>query len=305
MYTVEYISCKICGRDEPRWLGTRGNREHAGAAPGADRGEHMVTNVVRCHHCGFIYTNPLILNATGPDAGYGEAESYEASAGGDPAALFNAIIDRIETWWGGPPGRLLDVGCGKGEFLEVVRRRGWQVTGIERSTGMAAHAAKALGLEVFCGTLEQARWSEGAFDVVTLNMVLEHIDDPHRLVSQVARLLNDHGLLFVEVPNMDSFMLACARWYFRLKGSDWSPLLSPLHRPFHCYGYARGVLIRLARSHGLWPMATVITDTSLRGFRPEGAHGAAERWARHVLMRIGWVIGRGDILIMGFEKRGK
>ena len=305
-YQVKYISCRVCGKDTPRWLGVRGNKEHAGVDTDVGENvEHLVTNVVRCQYCHFVYTNPLILNegATALEGGYGEAEVYDASSSVNPEILFVQTLKKIEQFRK-PPGVLLDIGCGKGEFLKVARDRGWSVAGVEASRGMAEYATKTLKLDVFCGSLKDSKWPDHSFDVITLNMVLEHVHAPHDLFGDISRLLKPDGILFVEVPNMDSFMLACARFYFRLRKLDWSPLLSPLHPPYHCYGYNKKSLAKLAGQHGFKPKKVMITDTRWRGFRPEGGHLRFEKWVRNATTGFSYFIGRGDVLLMILGRRG-
>src|SRR3989338_8063991 len=125
-YTVTYISCRVCGLDRPKLLGIRGNLEYSGAAS-LEAGEpHMVTNVVQCRNCGFIYTNPLILLAPG-DAPqrYHDAQEYLPYAN-DPSRELKerlATLERLAK----KKVRLLDIGAGKGEFLAIARQRGWEV----------------------------------------------------------------------------------------------------------------------------------------------------------------------------------
>lgn len=304
MYQVEYISCHVCGNDVPRWVGVRGNKEHAGVDSNCQEcSEHYITNVVKCKNCGFVYTNPLILNegATALEGGYGKAEVYDASSSVGAEMLFAKTLEKIEKYRK-PPGALLDIGCGKGEFLKITKDRGWLVSGVEASKGMAEYAAKTLKLDIFCGLLKDANWANHSFDVITLNMVLEHVDDPHELFKEMSRLLKPDGIIFIEVPNMDSFMLACARFYFRLKGLDWSPLLSPLHPPYHCYGYNKKSLTILAKQHGFKVKKIIVTDTRWRGFRSQKEDRYFEKWARNAVTGFSCFIGSGDVLMMILEK---
>jgi len=210
---VKYIHCKVGGSDSPKFLGLRGNLEYSGALPLKQDQEHMVTNVVRCNKCGFVYTNPLIL-LDSQKGGYTNAEGYRPSADNiEPEELFNFTMNLIERY--NTDGKtLLDVGCGKGEFLNVAEKKGWQVYGIEPSRNLANYAIEKYNLGVKSTSLEDAGFPDSFFDVVTLNMVLEHLDEPKSTLIEINRVLKNNGFLFIEAPNMDSLMLKLAALYF-------------------------------------------------------------------------------------------
>lgn len=263
-WRLETVDCPLCGSSRFRKLGVRGNREHFGADPNA--APHVVTDVVRCRDCDFIYTNPMIRGLEHLEAAhYADPSRYEASEGGDAPRMFASRLDLIARLKA--PGRMLDVGCGKGEFLEEARNRGWQVTGVEPSEGLCAHARSTYGLDVRHGTLGETRpAAPGSLDAVTLNHVLEHVERPEALLGAIRPLLKPDGILFVEVPNSDSYLLRAADLYFRAKGLDWSSRLSPLHPPFHRFGFTQASLrFALARA-GFKPAAVQTFSGRDRGY---------------------------------------
>jgi SAM-dependent methyltransferase len=97
-------------------------------------------------------------------------------------------------------GRLLDVGFGAGLILDAARRAGWIVSGTELSSSAVA-AAAARGLDVFHGSLADARFGDAAFDVVTVAEVLEHLIDPLSLLVEIRRVLRPGGLLWGTTPH--------------------------------------------------------------------------------------------------------
>jgi SAM-dependent methyltransferase len=121
------------------------------------------------------------------------------------------------------PGRLLDVGCASGTFLDCAAKAGWDVVGVEPATTLAENAAQLLAGRgrVFCAALHQAPLQPASFDAVTLWDVLEHVPQPLEFFCSCARLLRPGGHLFLNVPDLDS-------WPARLLGSHW-PLLLPEH----------------------------------------------------------------------------
>ena len=96
-------------------------------------------------------------------------------------AAFPAV--RVQAQWGSilvprarPGGRLLDVGCGAGGYLAVMRALGWEVTGVEPDATSRA-VARGEGLRVV-PSIAEAGFEPGSFDVVALNHVIEHLVDP-------------------------------------------------------------------------------------------------------------------------------
>lgn len=123
-----------------------------------------------------------------------------------------------------PPGRLIDVGSGKGRFLAAAHEAGWQVLGVEFASASAAAAHAAYGVEVVSGDF-LAVPLDGQFDVVTMWHVLEHLPDPAAALARAASILRPGGRLVVSVPNIDSVQA-------RLGGDAWFHL-DPSRHLFH------------------------------------------------------------------------
>jgi SAM-dependent methyltransferase len=99
-------------------------------------------------------------------------------------------------------GRILDVGCSAGVFLEEARACGWHAYGVELSDDTAA-VARAKGLNVVTGTLEDAKFPAKFFDVIALWDVLEHVRDPVGTLSLANELLVPGGILALSTPNVE------------------------------------------------------------------------------------------------------
>jgi len=112
-------------------------------------------------------------------------------------------------------GRILDIGCGRGFFLRVMKQAGWSVAGVEHSRDTAREAARISGGEVVAGEPQEWGFAPGSFDVVTMNHVLEHLPDPAGWVRAAARLLKAGGLLLVAVPNLGSLQATAGKegWF--------------------------------------------------------------------------------------------
>jgi 2-polyprenyl-3-methyl-5-hydroxy-6-metoxy-1,4-benzoquinol methylase len=118
-------------------------------------------------------------------------------------------------------GRLLDVGCGNGKFLEFARRAGWQVAGIDPDPEAVATAQKR-GLDVRRGGLELLDAEHETFDGITLSHVIEHVHEPLAVLRACHRLLKRGGWIWLETPNLD------AQGYHRY-GASWRDLDAPRH----------------------------------------------------------------------------
>ena len=119
------------------------------------------------------------------------------------------------------PARLLDVGSGKGQFLDAAARAEWSVLGIEISEAAAAEAKRRYGLTTMVGDWATAE-AMGPFDAITFWHVLEHLPDPVEALRRARPLLVPGGVVVVSVPNL-------ASWQARLFGDAWLHLDIPRH----------------------------------------------------------------------------
>ncbi|MCY3944693.1 MAG: class I SAM-dependent methyltransferase [Anaerolineaceae bacterium] len=118
-------------------------------------------------------------------------------------------------------GRLLDIGCATGFFLDEAQKAGWSVTGLDPSDFAVQYARNHFGLDVLHGTLENVNLPAQSFDLVTMWDVIEHVSDPAGCIRQVRRLLRDDGVLTLATPNVESIpaRLAGRAWVgYKLSG---------------------------------------------------------------------------------------
>ena len=148
-----------------------------------------------------------------------------------------------------PPGRLLDVGSGRGDL--GVTLRDWDATGLEPSPDACAEA-RARGVPTLQGTLTTTA-VDGPFDAVVFQHSLEHVAEPLDDLRSARDLLAPGGLVLVSLPNFGS-------WQARRFGADWFHLDLPRHRS-HFTPYGLSALLRRA---GLEPRR-IATSTSADG----------------------------------------
>jgi 2-polyprenyl-3-methyl-5-hydroxy-6-metoxy-1,4-benzoquinol methylase len=117
--------------------------------------------------------------------------------------------------------RVLDVGCGSGVLLARMQALGWQVEGLEVDPD-GVKAARALGVPVRLGTLEEQKFPDNHFDAVHSAHVIEHVFDPLSLLRECYRILKPGGTLVVLTPNIASLG-------HKIFGSAWLNLDPPRH----------------------------------------------------------------------------
>ena len=103
-----------------------------------------------------------------------------------------------------PGASLLDVGCGRGEMMQQMAARGWDVYGCDIGPGKIAGIAATFGPgRAWCGTFEEIDFPVPSFDAITMWHVIEHFPDPWRALRKAHALLKPGGTLVVGTPNWD------------------------------------------------------------------------------------------------------
>lgn len=131
---------------------------------------------------------------------------------------FRQRLDRI-----GPdlrPGRLLDIGCSCGYFMELAQAAGYAVQGLEFSRAAIAAAADTVRPNIHCARVEELADAGERFDLITAFDIIEHLNDPLALLSQARRLLAPKARLVISTPD-------AGHWLRPIMGSRW-PMLQPM-----------------------------------------------------------------------------
>lgn len=120
-------------------------------------------------------------------------------------------------------GRILDVGCGTGDFLQACEQKGWSIAGIEPNEKARQLASTKTNFNDYQRTVEELIESNpGSFDVITMWHVLEHVPNLADFIDKIKSLLKPNGVLVVAVPNFKS-------WDAKHYNSYWAAYDVPRH----------------------------------------------------------------------------
>jgi 2-polyprenyl-3-methyl-5-hydroxy-6-metoxy-1,4-benzoquinol methylase len=204
--------------------------------------------ILRCSGCGLLYLSPRPeITEIGQYYPFEEYQQEFSQAVEDETSRWRrwnrryslAKLSRfVNTVAAG--GRLLDVGCGTGNFLAYMREQGTrEVCGLDTNWQAVEYAHNRLDLQVFHGTIEDAHYSSASFHVVTMWNVLEHLHNPPQVLQEARRVLRSDGILALSIPNGASLDA-------RLFGPRWIGL----DPPRHLYTFTRQTLQRLLAQTG-------------------------------------------------------
>jgi SAM-dependent methyltransferase len=224
--------CGICGKsDETRCY-----------APNIER-DGGCYDVYFCEHCRIAFTSPFPSSAVLSHQ-YASG-SYRTVDG----TRFNFVLEFLVRYFTAGKARkirkfhrrgdLLDVGCGRGLFLDIMKKDGWSVTGVEFNEETTSYAKTVYQIDVITPQSMMAVPDE-SYDVITLFHVLEHMQDPAAVLQTCRRLLKKHGLLVIAVPNLSSLQAGLGK-------SNWFHL----DVPYHLYHFTLSGIRRLLLNNSM------------------------------------------------------
>jgi 2-polyprenyl-3-methyl-5-hydroxy-6-metoxy-1,4-benzoquinol methylase/Zn ribbon nucleic-acid-binding protein len=197
-----------------------------------------------------------------------------------------------------PPGKLLDVGCATGKFMAAAATRGWEVSGVELNDDTAS-IARADGLDVVTGTLQELPIPDPAFDAVTMWDVIEHVTDPVALLTAAGRMLGPGGWLWLATPNVDGLFPQASLKVAHRVGA-WPHPEPPYHlsqfseRTIH-HALARAGFRDVVVTHRRIPLSYTFGSPRKVAVDPKRLAYTA---VFAPLALIGPVVGRGDTLVL-------
>lgn len=199
---VTHVPCNLCGADDADVLFKAGVAQH--------------NQIVKCRHCGLMYSNPrnrpadqelvkdfdpnVTRDAEAYDPSRFDKERMQVRDYDDTRAYLKRLYPQR--------GKLIELGCGMGFLLKAFNDDGWDVTGIEPDRGFCDFIETHQGVKALPTILENSGIPDNSVDVVVFLHVVEHVPDPLATLQAIYRVLKPGGHLVLETPRYDSLMFS-------------------------------------------------------------------------------------------------
>jgi len=201
---VDHRECPVCGAvDAEAVYGQRFAVEDDGTRIAA-------YDVVVCRPCGAVFADGIPSQQT-LDVYYRDSSKYEyLEEQGEPPewqTRWHAdLVDSLRPHLLSRDARIVDVGCGNGDVLGLLRMAGYRnVLGVDPASGSPEAARRIHGVRVVFGGVAELPQEANDADCVILSAVLEHLRDVRHALTVVAAALAPDGLLYAEVPDLERF----------------------------------------------------------------------------------------------------
>lgn len=233
------VRCCVCGSEEARLVGEGRDFEY--------QTSRLVFRAVQCSECATVYLNPR--PAVSEFQRIYPSEYHSLAFTSESYSFVHRVRSRLEArrllryCEEMPPGaRVLDVGCGDGFHLGLLREYGdvtWKIEGIDLDARAVA-AARARGLDAHLGDLADVDLPANSYDVVYTLQTIEHVAHPERFLTDIHRLLKPGGRLVIVTDNTESPSFRCFRRRY------WGGY----HFPRHWNLFSKSSLSRLSDNAG-------------------------------------------------------
>lgn len=180
------------------------------------------------------------------------------------------IKDRVET------GRMLDVGCSTGIFLDAAKNEGFEAEGIEINEH-AAELCKSKGLKAYNKQLEGVHFPDNSFDIMTMWELIAFVPEPLRLLKECNKIMKKGGFLFLTTPNTNGFE-------FRLLGKMHTNFVGPNHHNLFNENSIRQILENTGFSTIEISTPGKLDVNTVRNALKDGANLAIDDFLKDILM---------------------
>lgn len=255
MTEKEEINCNLCGGNDYSIVfeaqPDKETQPDLTVKYRASGDESLFEQVVKCNKCGLVYISPR----TNPNKildGYSEGtdETHVSQSEGREKTFKKAIklINKtlmslkdkngLPIYSEEPGGKILDIGTAGGCFLNAAKEDGLEVYGVEPNHWLCAWGKKHYGIDIKQGDIFSVNYDPEIFSVVTLWDVIEHTPNPKAILKECKRVLNSDGLLVVNIPDIDT-------WLVKAMGKKW-----PFWSSVHLYYFTKKTMIQMLNEIG-------------------------------------------------------
>ncbi len=147
-------------------------------------------------------------------------------------------------------GKLLDIGCGWGYFLNLARKNGFKVEGIDISKYAVNYARKHFNIKIKNSSILETSYKKETFDVVTSWDFIEHIDNPQKFISIVFKILKENGIFCLETPNVNGLLFKLAHIIYFLSFDKIDFAIKELFYPLHLIYFSTKTIKNLLNTGG-------------------------------------------------------
>jgi len=218
---LEEVNCSLCGAN---------NASPCIESCAIRQGGKKLYSLARCKNCDFVFLNPrptkesilAYYRSTDREKSHNKLTLHEKFY----YSFFRSIPGKRK-------GKLLDVGCGSGRYICLMREKGWDVEGID--IAYTDYGRDTLDLNICEGDLVSHDFQDNSFDVITLWWVLEHLYEPLEVIKKAYKLLKKGGVVVIAVPNIDSFEA-------KIFKQDWFHLFLPKHLSMYSPATLKNIL---------------------------------------------------------------
>lgn len=226
----EHSNCILCGSDELIPL---------------DR--YSAAHLCQCLKCDLVFSS-VIPSERAIDE-FQINQKWKEHITEDTQRRYSHLLDRFEHFR--KNGRLLDLDCSHGEFLEMAKKRGWEVVGTADRQD-ALKICRDKGLEMVEGTFNLDGFSDEHFDIVCARNLFEHIANPNEELVKLNRILRSGGLIYATTLNFNSYLR------FRLR-EKYAAISYPLRLVY----YSRATFKKLFKQNGFKILETEASGVSI------------------------------------------
>lgn len=215
----ENMTCDICG-----------SAEHKLVCKAKSLYSDELFTLVRCRRCSLVFVNPrqeqnaklANLTKTSSETSFEDMQQRDDE-------IYSVILNKIDLHCPNK-GLLLDIGCASGGLLLNATRRGYMVAGVEINEHAVHCARETHGLNIRLGPLEEAKWPQASFDIITMINTIEHLYHPSQIVAEIYRILKPGGYFYCMTPDFNHYATRLVQLFGLMNDVD---RIDPTGHPYH------------------------------------------------------------------------